>query len=214
MSRVRRTANFRFKRAQRAQSAHAVDPDHPFMSGEDPYSDAITLDESSFVSIDRPSMGWACGSERVAKGPPKHRKRVSLLLAIDAQGIVDYEVREGSFKGATYAAFLQKLPPGRSIIADNCSIHKSKLAKAAADAKHQILTFTPPYSPWFNPVEFAFSKTKNAYRRARLRGEDDFIRDVREAVTHLTPQDCCAFFDHARHVRQAEIAKLPCVVPG
>lgn len=207
ISRCRRANNFRFKRSQRAQEAQRVDPGHPFMQPGDPYEGAITLDESSFVSIDRPTMGWARGSRRVPKGPPTRRKRISLLLAIDANGVVDFEIRQGAFKGVTYAAFLAKLPSHRTVIADNCNIHKAKVVKAMAAVNHQTLMYTPPYCPWFNPVEFAFSKTKNAYRRARLEGREDFVLDVRDALAGITQSDCAAFFEHARHVRQIELGK-------
>lgn len=160
------------------------------MTPSDPYEEAITLDESSFVSIDSPSMGWARGSRRVPKGPPIRRKRVSLLLAIDANGIVAFEVRAGAFNGQTYAAFLARLPTNRTIIADNCCIHKTNAVKTVAQARNQTLKYTPPYCPWFNPVEFAFSKIKNAYRRARLEGRAEFVVDVRDALSAITPADC------------------------
>lgn len=207
ISRCRKANNFRFKRSQRAQEAQRVDPRHPFMKHDDPYEGAITLDESSFVSIDGPSMGWARGSKRVPKGPPTRRRRISLLLAIDANGVVDFDIRQGAFKGDTYAAFLSKLPPGRTIIADNCNIHKTAAVRAAAAARHQTLTYTPPYCPWFNPVEFAFSKLKNTYRRARLEGRADFVLDVQDALAGITRSDCMSFFEHARHVRQIELEK-------
>ena len=208
ISRCRRANNYRFKRTQRSQEVQRVDRNHPFMAPHDPYDGSITLDESSFVSIDGPTMGWARGSKRVAKGPPTRRKRISLLLAIDANGVVDFEIREGAFKGDTYSAFLSKMPSHRTIIADNCNIHKTETVKSAAKARHQTLMYTPPYCPWFNPVEFAFSKIKNAYRRARLEGRASFVLDVQDALAGITPADCKAFFEHARRVRQIELGKV------
>ena len=118
--------------------------------------------------------GWAKGSKRVPKGPPKRRKRVSLLLALDAEGVVAYKVIQGAFNGASYSEFLATLPSHRTIIADNCAIHRSRVAVETAKQKHQTLLYTPPYCPWFNPVEFAFSKTKSAssagYRRDEPHG--------------------------------------------
>ena len=67
--------------------------------------------------------------------------------------------------------------------------------------------FTPPYCPWFNPTEFAFSKTKEAYRRARLAGAVDFVADVDASLRKLTSEDCSAFFRHAAKVRQIELRK-------
>ena len=209
ISRCRQRNNYRFKRAQRAQQCQDVHPDHPFMKQQDPYDGAITLDESSFVSTDSPSMGWAKGSKRVPKGPPKRRKRVSLLLALDAEGVVAYKVIQGAFNGASYSEFLATLPSHRTIIADNCAIHRTRVAVEIAKQKHQTLLYTPPYCPWFNPVEFAFSKTKSAYRRARLDGRSDFVLDIQDALAGITAADCASFFQHARNVRQIELAKHP-----
>lgn len=205
ISRCRKSLHFRYKRAQRSREAQRVDPAHPFLNEVDPYDGAIAVDESSFVSLDSPSMGWAQGSGRVAKGPPLRRRRVSLLLAIDASGVVASEICQGSFKGRTYADFLSKLPKNRTILADNCSIHKAQIVKDVAGTRHQRLVYTPPYCPWFNPVEFAFSKTKSAYRRARFLGHADFTADVASAVSSITPADCLAFFRHARKMRNSEL---------
>jgi hypothetical protein len=39
------------------------------------------------------------------------------------------------------------------------------------------LNYIPPYCPWYNPVEYAFSNIKRVFRRQRLIS-DDFDRDV------------------------------------
>jgi transposase len=206
ISRCRRSRGLRYKRVQRAQHVEDVDPSHPFMAN-DVYDGAITLDEASFVSIDRPTRGWAKGSERVGKGAPRGRSRISLLLAIDAGGVVAYDIRKGSFNSDMYAEFLKRLPPGRTLIMDNCSIHRSAVAKSAAEGRGQTLVFTPPYSPWFNPTEFIFSKTKAAYRRARLDGRTDFVVDVVSALATVSAADCAGCFNHSRRVRLAELEK-------
>jgi len=206
ISRCRRARGLRYKRVQRSQCCTDVDPTHPFMA-RDVYGGAITLDEASFVSIDRPSRGWAKGSARVGKGAPKGRTRVSLLLAIDANGVVDYDIRKGSYNSESYADFLKRLPPNRTVVMDNCSIHRSGLAKAAAASSGQTLAFTPPYCPWFNPTEFIFAKTKAAYRKARLNGSADFVADVVGALATVTAADCAGCFDHSRRVRQHELEK-------
>jgi transposase len=174
----------------------------------DVYDGAITLDEASFVSIDRPSRGWAKGSNRVGKGAPKGRTRISLLLAIDANGVVAYDIRKGAYNSDTYAEFLKRLPTNRTVVMDNCSIHRSGAAKAAAASRGQTLAFTPPYCPWFNPTEFIFAKTKAAYRKARLQGRADFVADVVAALATVSPADCAGCFEHSRRVRQIELAKF------
>lgn len=205
--RARKRAGFRFKVARRSQQKQPVDPTHPFLATRDQYTDAIAVDESSFVSLDIPRRGWARTNEHVAKPAPRQRKRVSLLLAIDSSGVVGHELRSGSFNSDSYAAFLRTLPQGRRVIADNVSFHKSRKAYAAASEKSLLLTFTPPYCPWFNPVEFAFSTTKRAYRRARVISESNFMDDVKASLSTLSAESCAGFFRHAERNVSIELAR-------
>jgi transposase len=173
--------------------------DHPFMTTKNVYDNAIAVDESSFLKRDMPRRGWALGASAVPKPPPKHhRERVSLILAIDKSGVVASQMKKGSFNTQSYASFLQSLPVGSRIIADNVAFHKSRHVREVAEANNQELVYTPPYCPWFNPTEFAFSVTKHAYRRSRLEhGSDFFEEDVANALDSLSESKCDAFFRHA-----------------
>ena len=135
-----------------------VDPTHPFLRSNY-YDGAIALDECHFSSGDStPRRGWALGGKKVPKCAPRARRSISLLLALDATGVIGYTIRVGAFNKDTYASFLASLPRDRIIIADNVAFHKSLPARLAAEQRNQTLVFTPPYCPWFNPTEFAFSR--------------------------------------------------------
>ena len=201
VARVRKACGFRFKQASRSQNHQRASMDHPFMTTKNVYDDAIAVDESSFLKRDMPRRGWALGAAAVPKPPPKHhRERVSLILAIDKSGVVASQMKKGSFNTQSYASFLQSLPVGRRIIADNVTFHKSRHVREVAEANNQELVYTPPYCPWFNPTEFAFSVTKREYRRLRLEhGSDLFEQDVANALGSLSETKCDAFFRHAAH---------------
>jgi DDE superfamily endonuclease len=207
--RARKHAGFRFKLARRSQQHQKAHPDHPFMRYLGVYDGAIAVDEASFVSADLPRRGWAHGSSHVPKPPPTQRRRVSVLLALDANGVVGHDIRSGSFNARTYGDFLKTLPAGRRVIADNVSFHKTASVRNAASDRDQELVFTPPYCPWFNPVEFAFSLTKRAYRRSRLEGSPNFVDDVQSALTKLDMRTCTAFFAHARSNMDHEVLAAP-----
>lgn len=205
IARCRKRAGFRFKLSHRCQQHQRADPDHPFFRSD--LSDAIAVDEASFVSSDRPRRGWGRGNSRVPRHPPKRRKRISLLLAIDRDGVVAMCHKAGAFNSATFADFLYSLPCGRKVVLDNVSFHKSRVVRDVANERDMALTFTPPYCPWFNPVEFAFSVSKAAYRHARLMQREDFIGDAVQAVrTHVTGAKCRNFFDHAAENVRRELA--------
>lgn len=162
------------------------------------YDGAIAVDESSFVSIDTPRRGWAKPNVDIPKPAPKKRERTSLLLAIDETGIVAHQMKGGSFNSVSYADFIRSLPANRRLVADNVSFHKSKAAREAARERNITLEFTPPYCPWFNPVEFAFSSVKRSYRRARVAGSSDFRVDVTGSLDRVTSSNCSGYFNHAR----------------
>jgi transposase len=89
-----------------------------------------------------------------------------------------------------FATFLDALdlPNGTVIMLDNVAFHHSKIAKVAADKKGFELLFTPPYSPWFNPIEEVFSIVKRAFYK------NWSIKDAFESVNSM---HCAAFFKHA-----------------
>ena len=108
---------------------------------------------------------------------------------------MQYTLLTGSVNSAIFAEFVRSLPASRPIILDNCAIHKTQAVRALCAEKHIDLLFTPPYCPWYNPVEFAFSEIKAAYRPMRL-GTTDFVEDVHACVARL--DHYASYFRHAR----------------
>ena len=204
IARSRRALGFRYKLARRSQEHQRPPCNHPFLNNANVYTNAIAVDESSFVSNDTPRRGWAQGSQDVPKSAPRNRQRLTLILAITRNGVVGYQLHKGSFNAKLYAKFLETLPGHHRIIADNVSFHKSRCVRDAAEMRGQELTYTPPYCPWFNPTEFAFSVTKHAYRKSRWNGESDVEGSVLRALNTLAPANCESFFEHAQNCLQDE----------
>ena len=59
------------------------------------------------------------------------------------------------------------IPEGTVILLDNVFFHHSKVVKALAQQKKWFLLYTPPYSPWYNPIEGVFSIAKRAYYQGK-----------------------------------------------
>ena len=153
VQRCLRTLRMSYKSTCRTYKHQPVSLTHPYFTNASPYDDdCICVDEASFVSCDTPRRGWSKRGDTIHKHPPKRRRVVSLLLAI---------------KGETFSAFLDSLPCGGRVLMDNASIHKTCLVHETCVRKRIQPVYTPPYSPWFNPVEFAFSVIKRSYRKAR-----------------------------------------------
>lgn len=124
INRCRKAAGYSYKLASRSQDQQRADLAHSFFLEDDIYDDGtISIDESAFISCDSMRRGWALRGRHVFKQPPKNRRRVSLLLAVAKEGVVASEIRHGSFKGDTFAAFVRTLPVGRRILLDNAFIY-------------------------------------------------------------------------------------------
>ena len=198
IARYRKALGFRYKLATRSQHHQRAHLDHPLFQNRHVYERCIAVDEASFVAVDTPRRGWAQGQTPVPKPKPTYRKRKSLLLAIDRSGVIDYAIKDGSFNGQTYSRFLSRLPRGSTVLADNASIHKTKLVKRVALENGLSMVHMPPYCPWFNPVENAFSVVKNYFRKARVRRAcENHEDDIVESLKHVTREKCTSFFDHA-----------------
>jgi transposase len=146
----------------------------------------------------------------VAVRKPSQYQRVSLLLAVSrASGVVGYRLVKGSVSANTFLDFLRSLPLHKNVLLDNASIHRAHLVRDHCIANGIQLRFTPPYCPWYNPVEYTFSKIKGKFRRLRVTGTD-FMGDVKLAVEAQGKTAGC--FEHAKrlwdhdrmHVRGAD----------
>src|SRR3954471_8214118 len=78
----------------------------------------------------------------------------------------------GRFTGYVRHALAPTLRPGQVVIADNPRAHHAEGARAAIEARGARFLPLPSYSPDFNPIEHAFSRVKQALRRAQARTDD------------------------------------------
>jgi transposase len=198
-----------YKATSRTKKGQQVNLDHPFFRHKLSYgNDTISIDEASYVSCDTPRRGWSKIGLTLHKHPPKRRRVVSLLLAIDRSGVVAYDIRKGSFNQHSLSSFIRKLPVGRTVLLDNVSFHKTALVREASADRDIQLRYTPPYCPWFNPTEFAFSVSKRAFRRLRgLRdeGAPHFEDDIRDSLLSVSKEKCMAFFDHSLRLVESTV---------
>jgi transposase len=180
-----------FKRASRSHEHEAPLAEHPFMNHSNPYENAIAVDETCMVSTDTPLYGWAPKGTTVPKPAPRKRSTVSSLVAMDKLGIVRRMTMKGSFNSLYFATFLTLLPRCKTILLDNVNFHKSKIVRDTAAARSQTLVYTPPYCPWFNPVEHLFSCCKHEFRRRRFEFKDEsFMESVDLSFDSTSPLQC------------------------
>ena len=91
-----------------------------------------------------------------------------------------------------------------TLVYDNARIHKGDIADVIFSAGHEAQPL-PPWSPELNPIEYAFSTWKFAYRVHYPATEDAVDPAIRESAASITPAKCEHYFriDHTRSLYDA-----------
>ena len=100
----------------------------------------------------------------------------------------------GAINGELFEASVEQflapaLRPGDIVVMDNLSCHLRAGVKAAVEAAGASVWYLPPYSPDLNPIEQAFSKIKQALRRAAARTEEALKEAAVAAMRSVTAAD-------------------------
>jgi transposase len=128
------------------------------------------------------------------------RKSVSMLSAINMQGRISFDVREGGVDSQVFVEFCKKLmadAEGKKVflIIDNATYHVSKKTREFAEQTNGMLTlfYLPTYAPELNPDELVWKNVKhdnigkasirNAYElRCRATAALQHLRDTPELI--------------------------------
>jgi len=146
--------------------------------------------------------GRAKRGQRVSgKVPRNPGPNVTLLAALDGDGLLGELSITGAVDGAAFEAYVTRilvpqLWPGDVVIWDNLSVHKRKRARIWVESAGAQVLFLPPYSPDFNPIELAFSKLKAALRRSGARTRAELDQAITAALATITRQDAQGWFAH------------------
>ncbi len=86
------------------------------------------------------------------------------------------------------------LRPGQRIVLDNLSAHHSARVHQVISAKQCELWFLSSYSPDLSPIEPAFAKLKQAWRKAEARTHAALYDAITDTLPTITPHDARGFF--------------------
>ena len=151
----------------------------------------------TFVSIDETAFGRNWGETRgyAPKGQPLYSQRkkcfiktTSVLAASTASGWMKIKQQQGSFNTESFLAFVKELDLNHEqvVLLDNVSFHHSKIVKAFFAEQNIQTLYTPPYCPWFNPIENCFSIVKRKF---------PVLEDVQASFDAVSEAHFRAFFD-------------------
>lgn len=151
------------------------------------------LDEAGFSLALYRAYGWSPRGERLVEAVPFCRGvNLSVLGALDKEGLLCTTTKEGAMKRQDIEAFLERdllprLLPGAVLVLDNARIHHGGRIAEIVGAAGCSLLYLPPYSPDFNPIELAWSWIKAFVRRRGPRDPEARREAIEEAVSALPP---------------------------
>ena len=165
----------------------------------------VFLDESGVDTAMTPAYARAPRGQRaVGRVPGGHWKRLTILGALTADGLVAAMTVAAATTTQVFLAFVQQvlLPalrqrPGCLVIMDNLAPHKAQPVRAAFEAAGVAYRYLPAYSPDLNPIEQAWSKLKGVLRKAETRSLGQLDAELPHALGQITTRDAQGWFRHA-----------------
>lgn len=119
-------------------------------------------------------------------------RRRGLAGALVYEGGTTAEACEGFVRGSLGPC----LRPGDIVIMDNLSSHADPTVVEVWRDLGVTVKQLPPYSPDLNPIEKAWSKVKQAVRKARPQTVAALIDAVAAALRTITLEDIRGWFAH------------------
>jgi transposase len=166
-------------------------------------ADLVFVDEfGAATNMTRARARGPRGARVVCPAPHGHWSLLSTVAAMTAGGMLtaatfDAAVDTGAFVAFVGQCLVPNLRPGQVVVMDNLAAHKSpRVAELIAAAGARVL-YLPPYSPDYNPIEMAISKTKAALRRLAVRTVDGLFDAIGTALLTVTPADAANYVRHA-----------------
>lgn len=164
--------------------------------------DLVFLDETGSHLGYTPTHAWAPRGHRAEAAAPRNQgENKTVIAALSLEGIGPQLRFDGAMTTDRFVGYIRHilgptLRPGQMVVMDNLSAHHALAARVAIEARGAQVCFLPPYSPDFNPIEEAFSKVKQALRRAEPRMDDDLRAATWHAFDSITPHDAAGWFGH------------------
>lgn len=173
-----------------------------------PNDHLVYLDETGFNLHLTRGFGYSPINSKCFVTVPANRNRnISLLLAINSAGIVEYVIKEGSFNGDDLCAFIrQKLQPtfignpNYVLVMDNCRFHHRADVKQTLTDLNINSLYLPAYSPQLNPIEEYFSHLKARYTSIRPISKNK--EEVKNRIVDLLTNEDISFNGWYKHMRQ------------
>ncbi|HWP84616.1 MAG TPA: transposase [Terriglobia bacterium] len=136
-----------------------------------------------------------------------HWRTLTLLGAMTSEGMLASMTVESSTDGEVFRAYLDQVPcpqlrPSQVVVMDNRGAHQVAGVRERIEATGAELRYLPFYSPDFNPIRQAWSKTKQHPRSANSRTLEVLKEAVAQALASITSLNASAWFRHRGYAIQ------------
>jgi transposase len=149
----------------------------------------FAIDETSFGRNGVVTQGYSPKGKRlfVRKRLPRITTETA-IVCVTRDNIIGIKRHVGSVNRTTFLQFLHELdiPKGAVVLMDNVSFHHCITVTNFLSERGINILYTPPYSPWFNPIEMCFSVVKRSYYKNK---------SIEQAFCSLTKHHLGAFFE-------------------
>ena len=126
----------------------------------------FSIDETSFGRNQRAVKGYSPKGQKIFVRKKQPRiTTTSVVACVSSSGLLNRMSVKGAMNTILFLDFLKScnIPKNTIVLLDNVRFHHSKVIKEYANSQNFVLLYTPPYSPWFNPIEMCFSIIKHHY---------------------------------------------------
>jgi len=131
-------------------------------------NDIISIDETSVDNQLYPLYGWSLKGRRIIMQRNAVKLRYSVIMAINNNKIIHYEIIKNSANAIQFKNFINTLVDkgvnNKYLLVDNARIHHSSIVKDYIKTTTNTLLYNAPYTPEFNPIEHVFSRIKQLLR--------------------------------------------------
>jgi transposase len=178
------------------------------MKGIDPKR-LVFLDEAGAnIAMGRSHVWVRRGEEYVESRPMNWGDNLTLTGAVRLTGWVTLGTQWGAANKETFVAWVRdrlapRLRRGDIVLLDNLKAHKAPAVQDLITARGATVTFLPPYSHDFNPIESVWALVKKDIKTFAPRTAGALRRVARAARHVVTPEHCRRFFAHIGYVNSS-----------
>ncbi len=192
------------------KTAHALEQERPevLRKRQAWFDSQLDFDPARLVFIDETGLstkmarlpGRSRRGERCRAGIPHgHWKITTFTGALRLTGMTAPTVLDGAMNGVAFLDYIEQalaptLNPGDVVIMDDLPAYKAAGVRQFIEVTGATLTYLPPYSPDFNPIEMAFAKLKSLIRAKAKRTVSTLWNTVGDIIGLFEPQECANDF--------------------